>query len=246
MQLNKDFYSTIHRSLLGADIEYIHHKMSTADDETEVAKIMNHSVARKVLRKLMSGQPFNLSLMEVLLNLFKCRRLRINETHKELYEIPSRPKAPLDTSLFFPSLEEAAAHLNIELNCHVASVYILCKDANKFWCLVYINIKEHTISYINPAFGLTDFDERNVAVATETTQAIKDLLLNSFPNETYECKRFPYQFYQPNEDDFSSGLYVFMIIYYLEMKCPISFRRNDLDKMRYNIAYWILIEQLPY
>lgn len=220
--------------------------MTTADDNTEVANIMNHPVAREEFRNLMPGQAFGLRLMTALLNLFKYRISRIKETHKELYEIPPRPREPIDTSLFFSSLGEATEHLNIELNPTVASVYILCRDANSYWCLIYIDIRNKTIYSINPAFGLTDVDEPNIAVVTDHIETTKALLRTPFPENQFESKTFPYQFYSPNEDNFSSGLYVFLIIYHLEAKCPIYFRRVDLDKMRYNIAYWILIEQLPF
>ena len=247
LHLNKSFYSAIHRSLLGADIQYVHHKMSGPDDNAEVTSILDFSISCRVFRQLLPAQPFTVMLMKPLLNLLKSRGDRIKDTHKEIYEIPPRPKNPIDTALFFSSMDEAGMGLNVTtMTAQVAFVYILSHDANSNWYLIYIDVRKGTVSSINPAFGLSDFDQCNAANATAKAERIMELMRIPFPDRTFSYARFSHQFYQPNQDNFSSGLYVFLIIYYLELKCPIHFRSADLAKMRLNVAYWILINQLPY
>ena len=100
-QLNKDFVSIIQRSLIGADIQYIHYKMSSVKDNEDLVRIGTTSVTGEIYRNLLPAQKFSNEFIKAVLSLFKDRCSRISETHKEIHEVPPRPKAPIDTSLFF-------------------------------------------------------------------------------------------------------------------------------------------------
>lgn len=140
-QINKDFYSTVHRSLLGADIEYINYKMSADDDTTEIAKVGTLSVARSTFRNLMPAQPWSIDLMRVVLSLFKDRTSRIRSTYKELYETEPNPKPPVEFSVFFESVEEAEANLLPLITDKMVQAYILCRDDSGSWCLFLFDVK---------------------------------------------------------------------------------------------------------
>jgi hypothetical protein len=244
--MNKEFISVIHRSLLGADIQFVHYKLAADAEGTEVTKIGPISVPRNVFANTMPAQPFCIQFMEAVLYLFKNRTESIRETHKEMHERPPTSKSPIDTSLFYNNIDEAEENLNRSITNQVASVYILCQDLEKSWFLIYIDLKSRVLYTLNPKFVLTPYDAATVIQTDTIIAQLRRALLQPYPEEVFECKSYPHQFYQPNEDNFSSGLYVFLMIYHLEMKCPISFRRCDLDKMRYNLAYWLLTKSLPY
>ena len=245
-QLHKDFVSTIHRSLLGADIQYIQSRMTGDDATNEVVEIESFSVTAGVYRNLLPAQPLSTDCMRAIMMLFKSRCSRICATHKEVHENEPNPKRPVDTSIFFTSVAEAEEEMVQYITASVASVYILWRDVSNNWCLFFIDLRKGIVYYINPAFGLNEFDEANATLMNRSADRVKAALSVKYPDDDpFECQCFPYQFYQPNEDDFNSGVYVFMILYHLEMRSPIHMRRLACDKMRNNLGYWMLIKQLP-
>ena len=245
-QLNKDFISTIQRSLLGADIQYVHYKMSSAEDSEELVKIGDVSVTGGIYRNLLPAQPFSSDFMRTVMSLFRNRSSRISDTHKELHEVPPTPKAPVDRSVFFASMAEAEEELLPSLTCEsVVSAYVLCRDTSGAWFMFYIDLKNSMLFTLNPRFGIGDPDENTEAFTNQKVERLRPILKIKYPDKDFELQCYPHQYYQPNEDDFSSGVYIFLMLYYLEMKCPIYFRRAELEKIRNNLGYWILIEQLP-
>ena len=47
------------------------------------------------------------------------------------------------------------------------------------------------------------------------------------------------------QNDFNSGMYVFLINYFTIFECPVVFEHDDIICMRKQLAYWILNEYLP-
>lgn len=54
---------------------------------------------------------------------------------------------------------------------------------------------------------------------------------------------FPVQ-YETNEDDFTAGIYIMTIVYYLVCELPIMFSRTDAMTLRRKWAHWVLLETL--
>jgi len=244
-QLNKDFVSIIQRSLIGADIQFIHYKMSSAKDDEELVKIGTMSITGAIYRNLLPAQQFSVEFMRAIMSLFRDRCSRISETYKEIHEVPPNPKDPVDTSLFFSSMAEAEAEMvPLLANESVVSVYVLCKDTSGAWYLFYIDLKNGILFILNPRYGTGAVSEADTAVYDRHADRLQVLMRLKYDRD-FDLKSYPHQYYQLNEDDFSSGIYIFLLIYHLEMKCPIYFRRLDLEKTRNNLGYWMLIRQLP-
>ena len=246
-QLNKDFYSCIHRSLLGADIQFIHYKFAAEDDNNnEVVELGNISVTRDVFRELLPAKPFSDQFMLVVTQLFKIRTDHIRTIHKDVHENPPDPKPPVDTSLFYVNILEAENDIRISFNDQVANVFLICQDNQSRWILFIVDVRAKIIYNINPTFVNNPYDEETAAFMENVEARVSELMRVLKPDVNFNGMVYPHQYYQPNEDNFSSGLIIFLSIYHVEMKCPIHFRRCDLEKMRYNLAYWIMICQLPY
>ena len=59
--------------------------------------------------------------------------------------------------------------------------------------------------------------------------------------ESFAKMKFP-----PNQNDFDSGIYVFLFAYFAVHDCPIIFDSADVLRIRKVLAYWLMSEYLPY
>ena len=83
-------------------------------------------------------------------------------------------------------------------------------------------------------------------------QSIHPFLKHVF--STIEEGSWEYQLFQEElissttilQNEFDSGMYLFAVIYFKIMEVPIFFSQQSIDRIRVNLAYWILLGQLPF
>ena len=59
--------------------------------------------------------------------------------------------------------------------------------------------------------------------------------------DSFAKMKFP-----PNQNDFDSGIYVFLFAYFAVHDCPIIFDNADILRIRKVLAYWLMSEFLPF
>lgn len=133
------------------------------------------------------------------------------------------------------------------------------------WNLFVLDIHRKCFYHFDPA---TEYGSHAVAISVrqhfadielnsnyviysllQVTAALNSFLHVHLANEMGD----PWQFtpvdvpvrYEVNEDNFSSGVYIFTILYYTVCEIPIALSRTDMLAMRRKWAHWILLENLP-
>jgi hypothetical protein len=118
-------------------------------------------------------------------------------------------------------------------------------DDEKWWTLLFLDIESKCLYYIDP---------RRAPVSAAELQQF-ETILNPVLGLTgldvtvpWKCQVYPHQFFEPiaSENHVDSGMYVVAIVYYLCAPAPVAFKANDIDKLRYIFAYYMLNGDLPF
>lgn len=117
------------------------------------------------------------------------------------------------------------------------------------FCLIVIDFYKKAVYYLDPRCESTDVpSERANSVLALVERFLahhieeeSDLLASPWVlNRTLDSSKFPYL-----QNDFDSGIYVFMFLYCAVFECPIVFDDSDPARMRRQLAFWLLKEYLP-
>jgi hypothetical protein len=65
--------------------------------------------------------------------------------------------------------------------------------------------------------------------------------------EAWACSALFLYYFAPltNDGDFNSGLYITAAIYFICNDVPLFFDAGTISRLRFNLAYWLLVEELP-
>lgn len=118
------------------------------------------------------------------------------------------------------------------------------------FCLVVLDFYKKAIYYLDPRCDNTAYPPPARATLIHTLinrflahhiEEDSELLTSTWVlHRTLESPKFPYL-----QNDFDSGIYVFMFFYYAVFECPIVFDDSDPARMRRQLAFWLLKEYLP-
>lgn len=118
-------------------------------------------------------------------------------------------------------------------------------------CFYYFNPNREYLSHIDAISVPSRENEfsSHTYTSQELETALNEFLLGTIGDERGSLWSFgPTQMlvrYEANEDDFSEGVYVITIMYYLCVDLPIVFTHTDAQLLRRKWVHWILLGMLP-
>jgi hypothetical protein len=229
---------------------------STALEETIVTTIGNINISRKLLRELQPTCCVDNILMSAIVNLFIERDELVKSCHRDQH-FKDRGYEDRKTTLFH-LFEDINNIRNSDLNILPVSIdecpyhrsYIIFKTrqteialSSFHWAIVEIDFTEGKIYYIDP-MGPSDTSYVNIK------GVVNEFYLPRIFGGSFDWNMINYdhQYYDllKHEKAEDSGLYVFLILYFLVQDIPIVFTRNDLDLARYKLVYRLLSSKLEY
>jgi hypothetical protein len=242
--LNKEFISVIYRSLSVVDLRFVNANLEN-NVQSSLCKILDYDVTGNNFEAMACGCHISTYLMGAILQLFKKRTNRIADVYRESYS--HKPDfSPLSTSLFFENTSSAERALADK--CQLGKyVYILEKTPENIWYMFYIDINSHKIYTLHPHFANEENFTADFTLAiTPQIERIQIALKIVLPNENFQKKKYAYQFHNVDIAVCDTGVYVALVIYHLENRCPIAFKRSQLTNLRQSLSYWLLLTSLPY
>jgi len=139
-----------------------------------------------------------------------------------------------------------------EIASSVNRLYLLEKvDAiEDCYCLIIVDFAKKQLYYIDPKCEDVD----HVTERAKEVCVLLNRFLDRHIEEEDDLRRSGWweitnsieKMHIPRlQNDFDSGMYVFLILYFSIFECPVIFEHDDIICMRKQLAYWILKEYLP-
>jgi len=271
-QKDKEFLIKYLRDILPLQQWLVKSKMShsilTSEDDglIVVSKIKNFEVTKECYRQLGINESVKTALMDAVAFLFQLRDDRIFDSHQSVnsnrngYRLWKR-SIYLGASFWGVLLEGIKSldqlkeeYFGPDWNSeNYLNVYIYLNsfdgDSVDPWALIQINLVTHTITYFD---GRIDGRVEPVPPALngflilvkDLLQPLLSALVPDFTNE-WHCIVYRETYFEQLDNDFDSGLYITAITYFLSVGVPLFFGRNSIVRLRMNLAYWILVGELP-
>ena len=270
-----EFITLINKQLPPANQYFVELKMGTTalaserERDTVLSNIENLPVTKGMLRQLLPDSHLLGNLMDCVMKLFQCRINRICECHKEVNEAHANYEMyPSSIFLPFSVFQDLCAQLltpqqiiasyfssttgePLDMNS-IRKVYFLSKatDSNTVWVVYIIDIELHTIKYLDPRRNSNAVVSNDLAVHLNS---IRDMLTGFLTIlipvyvEAWACSALSLYYFAPltNDGDFESGLYITAAIYFICNDVPLFFDAGTISRLRFNLAYWLLVEELP-
>jgi len=235
-------------------------------DAEILSKINDLNVTRHILRQFYSVNLIKADCMNIVCEMFNKRDDRIwrsyNDVNQDSQNFENFKSSIFYGSHFVESLISDPIRDNVDNNnsrpevlLHTAHrLYLTYKsldDATDNWCLLIVDIPLKKIFYIDPKLDINSLsiDDNN---RVENLMETFEIALNPFLSRTittyeenWECEIYPHINFSFLQNDFDSGVYIAVIIYFLVQDCPLTFQESDMSTFRENYAYWILNESLP-
>ena len=196
----------------------------------------------------------NPKMLEFFLFLFNSRSDQICSTHKDVNENKDNYE-PRKGSKFFMEFENLKYehHTLFEINNNINEprfnrLYFF-KNFNGHTVLNWIDFFEKRIYFIDPKECSRNLVSNELSeFLNQTKIEIKELSnITDFNYDEFETLVYPFQYYQPDESDFQTELYLITIIYFLEARVPIWFTSKIVKEiMKVNFAYWLLSGTLQF
>ena len=244
------------------------HSVLTSEDDgrTVVSTINGFDVTKECFRQLGVHQSLKEGVMDAVASLFQLRDDRIVDSHHSVNSNRNgyRPRKRCKylgasfwrvllegtKSIDQIQLEYFGADWNVDNYLHVY-LYLSSFDADSVdpWVLVQINLETHHIVYVD---GRIDGRVQPVPQAlVQYLNLVKDLLqpllsvlVPAFTNE-WQCTVYRETYFELLNNQFDSGVYVTALTYFLSVRVPLFFNHNSIVRLRMNLAYWILVGELP-
>lgn len=226
-------------------------------------------VRGNVLRTLRPAEQLHLEMANVVMQMFNARDDRIKQSCDDVNG-GRRGFRPYKRSYYcgphlFNHLMTDPLHSSLPNNLtdgfHLYFMIQTLVGTSSGWALIVVDIVHKAFYYFNPARAHSgDFEPLTVPSSdmeffslTYSTAQINEALnqyleraIGADRGEPWRCRpaRTMVRF-ELNEDDFSGGLYVITILYYLSYNLPMVFRRSDIQSLRHSWVHWILLGMLP-
>jgi len=140
----------------------------------------------------------------------------------------------------FPQLEETQSLFR-------AFVPVCLNEISSEWMVLFFDSESNTISFVHPKYGRNILPHNNNIIPADTkakidniATALRSFLLRRYNiNTIVAVSNYTFQDYPLQQDDFNSYLYIFLLLYYLTVECPIYLLTmlNDTTTLRYVIFY---------
>ena len=227
--------------------------------------ITSFKVSARELCELRPAQPLSTMFMSKVWALFQKRQGRISIAHREIND-GKRNYAAYRRSYFLPVSFMLAIQADAGSNdimqeyfpqgVDFSSTYRLyCLDKltpdGDNYCLVIVDFSLKCFLYLDPS---KEFDSYRSNPTAKAVEAIN--LLNTFLDHRMEANvkagvwnissiKFPTVKFPFQQNDFDSGIYAFIFVYFSVLECPIIIHPDDMNRFRKQLAYWMLQEYLP-
>lgn len=237
------------------------------DAATVVSEIKDFKVTKGCYRQLGVNNSLTGNVMDAVAALFQLRDDRISDSHQSVnrnrhgYRLwkrsiflgPSFWRLILEGNIANNQIKDDfffGADWNAE---HYQYIYMFVNsfDAASVdpWALIQIDLVTHKIEYLDGRIN-----GRQLPVHAELVQflqlvkmVLKPLLLFLIPEYTNEwhCDVHRETYFELLDNQFDSGIYVAATTYFLSVGVPLFFERNSIVRLRMNLAYWMLVGELP-
>ena len=123
------------------------------------------------------------------------------------------------------------------------------QDSDCF-CLVIVDFFRKKIFYLDPRVDVLEYHQR----ARDVGELLNRFLDHNMEEGVHGDEAHAWTIamsvdsgmhFPILQNDFDSGMYVFMFTYFAVFESPIFFDNDDIIRMRKQLAYWILKEYLP-
>jgi hypothetical protein len=251
------FISTIHRRLVATEENLVQTHLScvTLPEFLDgVVSVVNGPVNKALFMQFDPNSVILLDLMGVMLNLLTKRDQRLrrayDDKHRRTVDYTPRQPCCFYNSNFIHSLEQGVDVLPIWAGAHRIYMTVKLDGANgDDWALLFLDVDSKSVYYIDPR------KTRHDPADQETTNRLLrfQILINRVLPTTgldasvlWRCEMYPHVFFDPLSNNVDSGIYVFIILYFLCVPCPLAFAADDIPKLRKTLAYYVLAGDLPF
>ena len=270
-----DFVTVINKTLPPANQYFVELKMGTAVLASEaeknyvLSKIESLPVTRGILRQLQLGSHVG-TVMDCTMKLFQCRSSRICECHREVNEAHDNYE-PYRNSIFLPSAafqdlraqqftpqQIIATYFRTSSTCSGESlnmsnfkkIYFVSKAIDSFdiWVLYVVDLELHSINYLDPRRNSNSIVSEDLTIHLNETRDMLSVLLRVLLSDnegTWVCNVLSPYYFSPLINNYDSGLYIIAAIYFLCAEVPLFFDHGTISRLRLNLAYWLLVGELP-
>ena len=237
------------------------------DARTVVAKIDKFEVTKECFRQLGVNNSLQVNVMDAVASLFQFRDNRISESHhsvnsnrngyrswkRSIYLGPSFWDTMLQGMKNVEQLKEEyffGAEKTIDDYIYVY-IYLNNFDAISAdpWSMIRINLLTHNIEYLDGRInGRVQPLVPEIDIFLNAVKAVlQPLLLHLIPSFTneWQCGVYRETYFELLDNQYDSGVYVAAITYFLSVGVPLYFDRASISRLRMNLAYWILVGELP-
>jgi hypothetical protein len=223
-------------------------------------------VTKECYRQLGINQSLKEDIMDAIATLFQLRDDRICESHHSVNSNrhgyrPRKRSKYLGASFWKDLLEGIKSidqikfeYFGADWNAdHYLHVYLYLNsfdvDSVDPWVLVQVNLENRSLAYVD---GRIDGRVQPVQEAlAEYLHLVKDLiqpllitLVPAVMNE-WQCAVYRQTYFELLDNQFDSGVYITACTYFLSVGVPLFFDRNSIVRLRMNLAYWMLVGELP-
>ena len=236
---------------------------SQEEQNFEHCLINDKPVTSAMIKSLRPGNDVSASTMEVIMELFKKRDIRVSSAFADVYS-GGQNYEPFQQSIFIPvkvsnSISNDTFHdpnVRILLNECFPPGYNISHSNKFFFPYPVYNITDLSIKYWLLLVADIPGQRLHLLGHKPVDEEIQEgmyldkfrLALNLLLGLEVEWPLIPYLHtcYDLVLDDCDSGLFTIMCIYMLLVSCPIILLQSNLKIYRYNFAYWMMSGSLGY
>ena len=237
------------------------------DGRTIISTVKVFEVTKDCFRQLGLNNSLGEIVMDAIAALFQLRDDRISDSHHSVnsnrngYRVRKR-SLYLSASFWRVLLEGTKSVDNLKEEYFFGAdwkvdeylylyIYLNSFDASSAdpWAMIRINLVTHRIVYVD---GRIDGRIQPLPPALAhflglVNALLQPLLLYLFPGFTneWQCEVYRETFFELLDNQYDSGLYVTAVTYYFSIGVPLFFDRNSITRLRMNLAYWMLVGELP-
>jgi hypothetical protein len=230
----------------------------TESEGLEIAATINEvTINKSDMHSLATGKLVSKGIMRGVLELFRKRGDHICETYRDVNGIAYTknvfcPKRFLELLLENPVSPQLLTFFPIiESWREIDKIFILSNDTDDgdTWIMFVVDIILGKIFYVRPKSDDTATDVITQSMhnlSSKINQFLSANLSADMYTAPYHCYPYPVQYYEKQQNDFDSGIYIVQVLYHIVLDCPPAFNSSHMNKFRSNLAYWLLTGMLPY
>jgi hypothetical protein len=237
------------------------------DGRTIISTVKVFEVTKDCFRQLGLNNSLKEIVMDAIAALFQLRDDRISDSHhsvnsnrngyrvrkRSLYLSASFWRVLLEGTKSVEDLKEEyffGADWKVDEYLYLY-IYLNSFDAGSAdpWAMIRINLVTHRIVYVDGRIDgriqpLPPALAHFLGLLNALLQPLLSYLFPGFTNE-WQCEVYRETFFELLDNQYDSGLYVTAVTYYFSIGVPLFFDRNSIARLRMNLAYWMLVGELP-